>query len=194
MLADEVTCRSARKSRIPKTTAKQIRKLHLKVAEGSVKSRQASPRLKFEPAACLFVTVGEGPKLERGAARNRYEVAKGGWGVAEWQGWKREALLTDAKTSGIVVKVKQTTVAVVRFRSTLAARKVSFKLPFYRSHCGIIVPIRYYRREELNKSGVSPRSILSTLPKVDGILKISKTKVKCHYLRIKTNRAIQFSR
>lgn len=57
---------------------KQIRKLHLKVAQGSVKSRQASSRLKFEPAACLFATVGKRPKLERGTARNRYEVTKGG--------------------------------------------------------------------------------------------------------------------
>jgi len=84
----------------------------------------------------LFATVGKRPKLERGTARNRYEVAKR-WMKRDEKDAKEKSekgekatLLTDAKTSGIVAKVKQTTVAVVRFRSTLATRKVSFKLRF----------------------------------------------------------------
>lgn len=43
---DKVTSWSVKKSRIPKTAVKRIRKLHLKVAEGSVKSRQASSNLR----------------------------------------------------------------------------------------------------------------------------------------------------
>lgn len=172
MFAGEVTCRSALKSRIPKTVVKRIRKLHLKVAEGSVKSRQASSGLKFRACSLFVCDSREKTEVRK---RNRQGIAAksrrvderwtegGGWGKSE----RGAALLTDAKTSGIVAKVKQTTVAVVRFRSTLATRKVSFELPFCRSRCGIIVPIRHYRRGELNKSGASPRSILSTLPKVD---------------------------
>jgi len=120
----------------------------------------------------LFATAGKRSKLERGTAKNRYE-SREGWMKEDREGKAREgrakgeALLTDAKTSGIVAKVKQTTVAVVRFRSMLATRKVSFKLLFCSSHCGIIVPIRHYRRGELNKSDASSRSILSTLARVD---------------------------
>lgn len=66
------------------------------------------------------------------------------------------ALLTDAKTPGIVAKVKQTTVAVAGFRSALAhERKLSSELLFCRSRCGIIVPIQHYRRAELDEIATS---------------------------------------
>lgn len=79
----------------------------------------------------------------------------------------RKALLTDAKTLGIVAKVKQTTVAVARFRSTLV-EETFFQTAFLpRLHCGIIVPIRHYHRGGLNENDVSPRSILSAPAKVD---------------------------
>jgi len=99
--------------------------------------------------------------------RNSEESARREDGKRERKERRRKALLTDAKTPGIVAKVKQTTVAVARFRSTLV-EETFFQTAFLpRSHCGIIVPIRHYRRGGLNESNISPHSTLSMLAKMD---------------------------
>lgn len=68
----KVMRRSMRKSWIPKTAAKRIQKLHLKVAEGSVKSRQTHSRLKFDlQLVCLRQYREKTEVIERGTARNR---------------------------------------------------------------------------------------------------------------------------
>lgn len=158
MFADEVT---RPKIADPENYAETNSKIAF---ESCWRFRQVSPsEPEIEVWACsLFVCDSKRrAEVKKGSGKESLR-SREGWtkGDGEGRSARRErALLTDAKTSRIVAKVKQTTVAVVRFRSALAARKVSSKLPFYRSHCGIIAPIRYYRREELNKSGVSPRSI-----------------------------------
>lgn len=79
------------------------------------------------------------------------------------------ALLTDAKTPGIVAKVKQTTVAVARFRSALAHEETFFPTAF------LPFALRHNRSNStLSPSGVgrdchsfAALAILPTLAKVD---------------------------
>lgn len=128
--------------------------------------RQVSPsafETEVRPVACLFATVREQTEVRK---RSRQGIGmKGGRRKRRGKGRREggKALLTDAKTPGIVAKVKQTTVAVTHFRSTLV-EETFFQTAFLpRSHCDIIVSIRHYRRGGLDKNDVSPRSTLSML-------------------------------
>lgn len=153
---------SPKVSRIPKTAVERIQKLHLKVIE---RFRQVAPsafETEVRPAACLFATEGKRPKLEsEKSLRSRREDKdrRGG----------RGALLTDAKTLGIVAKVKQTTVAVACFRSALAHEETFFPTAF------LLFALRHNRSNStLSPSRVgrdcyssAALAILPTLAKVD---------------------------